>query len=111
MTSNPSLLFNPATCVNLGAMMDADATVSDELGPALLLMTNKNGDQGFEQTCRTDYLTQCSWERVWERRLRVYNTGSQTGRDGGSVNTSTNLIDGGYANTVITNAQQYIPAP
>ena len=85
---NPQLLFNPKTCVKLGAMEDQKASVSEEVGAPL---TGEAGCPPRE--------TQCTWERVWKRRFRVYNAGAET-KD-----------DGGYGDKIVFRSQQYLPQP
>ena len=106
--SNPALLFDPATCITLGAMMDASAVVAAERGDPLALAWDDHGNPvAYEEACPEDSPTKCSWERLWKRRLRVYNTGSQAGNDGRSV--SGTLVTGGYANDVIAKSAHYEP--
>jgi hypothetical protein len=56
---NPEKLFNPATCIKLGAMMDAKAEVERE----------RDGHQ-----CAAA-LSACTWDVLWRRRLCAFNTG------------------------------------
>jgi hypothetical protein len=59
-------LFNPGVCVPLGAQVLVLAEVQSE---------------SLDTGC-SEKITQCTWERLWRRRLCVFNTGGQGGFGG-----------------------------
>lgn len=79
-------LFNPEVCVMLGAAMATRAKTSEERGPPL----------ATEPNCRIDYPSNCSFERQWKRRLRVYNAGTET-------------AGWEYAEDIVLNSNRYVP--
>jgi hypothetical protein len=107
-TNTPEWLFHPETCIELGAVMDSTAVVAAERGDPLVLLRDREGTPiAYEETCPLDWPSQCSWQRLWKRRFRVYNTGSETGNDGGTG--VGGYVAGGYANDVIQNSGFYVP--
>ena len=86
MSQNPTeKLFDPTICVRLGALEDVLLPVNPEMQ-----------DAGCSSKPN-----QCSWERLWRRRLCVFNTGGQHG-DGGTCD---------YATDVFSRIGDYLPQP
>ena len=104
--SNPERLFVPSTCIKLGAIMDAKADVTlERTGPLALAWDQEGIALAFEESCSAGRPSQCSWQRLWKRRLRTFNTGSEAGNDGGVVIGT--RIQGGYANDVISSSPRF----
>ncbi|MCC6128745.1 MAG: hypothetical protein IT186_02355 [Acidobacteria bacterium] len=99
--NNPvAKLFNPSICVPLASLMDATSNARIE-GAAPLALDDPPGNQVTEPYCvgdPTPSLGQCTWERVWKRRFRVFNGGSQT---------SVGAVP--YADAVVSESNRYLP--
>ncbi|MCC6128454.1 MAG: hypothetical protein IT186_00890 [Acidobacteria bacterium] len=98
MVDDPtSKLFDPSRCVMLGALMDSRAAVQAELGAPIVLTGNV-----MEDVCPGDPApppSECTWRRLWKRRFRVFNAGSQRRAD---------AVD--YANGIVdVRSPSYIP--
>jgi hypothetical protein len=73
MVDNPETLFDPTICTDFAGAAHAAASVSDELLERY---------PGEEDDCRDDDVSECSWNRIWKRRLRVFNTGREDNFNG-----------------------------
>ncbi len=97
---SPEKLFDPQVCAMFGALMDTKGKVHDEdLGP-LVLRSDSNGNPTlWETNCviHNDRFNECSWNRLWIRRLTVFNTGNETGGEQS------------YGNKVLAAAPNYSP--
>jgi hypothetical protein len=87
-------LFNPSICTPMAGMMDANADVTAEDDAPVT--------SPVEDVCPGDptpSVGQCTWKRLWRRRFRVFNGGSET-----------STIAAGYAvNIVDTRSGEFLP--
>lgn len=93
-TRDPERLFDPSICIKLGVVMDAKADVTDELDETLV---------AGEVPCTVELRwSQCTWERAWKRRFRVFNGGSQGMQIPSVVQ---------YADEIVNDSVSYVPQP
>jgi hypothetical protein len=98
MTDAPIRLFDPHTCARLGAWDEVKTPADREVDDTACV----NGATDFNQ---------CTWERLWRRRLCKYNTGSQ---GDGTCGYANNIVNGEFddqGNPVAPGVSWFMPQP